>query len=428
MEQIVERNQDDIRQLNSSINKILDKFRYINSLNDVPQAVVPKMQLVAHFIKKSDYNSTGSQIRHHRLRDEVRRKGHALYLMQRYASYKNIRECEVVGIDAAANEMDASPEVFAPTFHWLRKKWRARKKDLQITYHAGEDFLHLLSGLRMMVEAVDFLGMEQGDRIGHGTAAGIDPTLWISRMDKVVKMRKGEWLDDLIVAYGLIADNVNPYTDLVQLLPKLHNRIDDLHKEIYGTSNSIKEMRDAWSFRRYDGDMLRGRTHIDKLDFMEAEQVRKTFEENKAAETLYRRYLFCKEVKAEYEKLCEVDIRDGLFTAENLYHLQRLVLHKIAQRGIALEVLLTSNTAISFYRECDEHHLENWIMEDSQENALLVPPIVVGSDDPGIFMTNIYIEYARIATYLEHRGYSYTERMHILEDLMKNGEYYKFGE
>ena len=42
-------------------------------------------------------------------------------------------------------------------------------------------------------------------------------------------------------------------------------------------------------------------------------------------------------------------------------------------------------------------------------------------------MTNIYIEYARIATYLEQKGYGYTERMHILEDLIKNGEYFKFG-
>lgn len=27
----------------------------------------------------------------------------------------------IVGIDAAANEMDAGPEVFAPTFQWLRE-------------------------------------------------------------------------------------------------------------------------------------------------------------------------------------------------------------------------------------------------------------------------------------------------------------------
>ena len=387
----------------------------------------PKLQLVAHFIKQKDKNPTDKQIRHRELRKSIRRKAHALYLMMLYTSFKKIQECEVVGIDAAANEMDAGPEVFAPTFHWLRKKWRERKKDIQITFHAGEDFVHLLSGLRMMVEAVEFLDMEQGDRIGHGTAAGIEPSLWMNRIGKTVKMRKGEWLDDLIIAYHLISGNENKYNDLIQLLPKLHNQIVDLHKEIYGTFNSIKEMTDAWAFRKYDGDILRGYTHIDKFDFAEMEKVTRMFEDNTAAKRLYRKYHFDTRVKEEYNKLCDVDIEKGLFTAENLYHIQKLVLNKIAKKGIALEVLLTSNTAISFYRESTEHHLEKWLGDDIDEEGMLTPPIVVGSDDPGIFMTNIYIEYARIATYLEQKGYGYTERMHIIEDLIKNGEYFKFG-
>lgn len=387
----------------------------------------PKLQLVAHFIKQKDKNPTDRQIRHRELRKSIRRKGHALYLMMLYTSFKKIKECEVVGIDAAANEMDAGPEVFAPTFHWLRKKWRERKKDIQITFHAGEDFVHLLSGLRMMVEAVEFLDMEQGDRIGHGTAAGIEPSLWMNRIGKTMKMRKGEWLDDLIVAYHLISGNENKYNDLIQLLPKLHNQIMDLHKEIYGTFNSIKEMTDAWGFRKYDGDILRDYTHIDKFDFAEMEKVTKMFKDNTAAKRLYRKYHFDPRVKEEYNKLCDVDIEKGLFTAENLYHIQKLVLNEIAMKGVALEVLLTSNIAISFYRESKEHHLEKWLGDDLDEEGMLTPPIVVGSDDPGIFMTNIYIEYARIATYLEQKGYGYMERMHILEDLIKNGEYFKFG-
>jgi len=151
------------------------------------------------------------------------------------------------------------------------------------------------------------------------------------------------------------------------------------------------------------------------------------FEENTAAKRLYQEYHFDTRVKEEYDRLCDVDIEKGLFTAENLYHIQKLVLNKIAMKGVALEVLLTSNTAISFYRENKEHHLEKWLGDDLDEDGMLTPSIVVGSDDPGIFMTNIYIEYARIATYLEQKGYGYTERMHILEDLIKNGEYFKFG-
>ena len=389
--------------------------------------VPPKMQLVAHFIKKKDKVPVDRQIRHRALRKEIRCKAYALYLMMLYVSYKKLENCDVVGVDAASNEMNAGPEVFAPSFHWLRKKWREKDKNIQFTFHAGEDFVHLLSGLRMMIEAVEFLDMEQGDRLGHGTAAGIDPNLWMSRMNKTLKIKKGEWLDDLLVAYNLIADNENKYADLIQLLPKLHNQIEDLHKEIYGTFNSIKEMTDAWAFRKYDGDILRNYTHIDKFDFAEMGKVNKIFKDNAAAKRLYRKYHFDMKVKNEYNKLCEVDIEKGLFTAENLYHIQKLVLNKIAKRGVALEVLLTSNTAISFYRECNEHHLRNWIGDDIDDNGMLVPPVVVGSDDPGIFMTNIYIEHARIATYLEYNGYGYMERKRILENLIRNGEYFKFG-
>ena len=164
----------------------------------------------------------------------------------------------------------------------------------------------------LTVEAVDFLDMEQGDRIGHGTAAGIEPSLWMNRMGKTVKMRKGEWLDDLIVAYHLISGNENKYDDLIHLLPKLHNLIVDLHKEIYGTFNSIKEMTDAWAFRKYDGDILRGYTHIDKFDFAEMEKVTRMFEENTAAKRLYQEYHFDTRVKEEYDRLCDVDIEKGL--------------------------------------------------------------------------------------------------------------------
>ena len=66
--------------------------------------------------------------------------------------------------------MSAGPEVFSPAFRYMRNHWTGNE-DLRITFHAGEDFVHLLSGLRMIVEAEEFLEMRQGDRIGHGKAA-----------------------------------------------------------------------------------------------------------------------------------------------------------------------------------------------------------------------------------------------------------------
>lgn len=55
------------------------------------------------------------------------------------------------------------------------------KKPGSETFHfsGGEDFSHLVSGLRTIVEAVIFLDLWPGDRLGHCTAIGISPDLWI---------------------------------------------------------------------------------------------------------------------------------------------------------------------------------------------------------------------------------------------------------
>ncbi len=388
----------------------------------------PDLRLIAHFIKKED-NIATSRACHSSLRCEVRKKARELWRLNKYLMHKKIRP--VVGIDAAANEMHAGPEVFAPAFHWLRTKWRREIcTDLHITYHAGEDFRHLLSGLRMMVEAVDFLQMEQGDRIGHGTAAGIEPQLWIERSNAVVNIPQGEWLDDLLMVYEMISDKENPYMDLLSLIPLLHVKIEDLYYEIYGSQGclgaSISEMITAWKYRKYDPDVYLKKKH--RLDTEETGEFRKRLqdmEQHQCGMKLFGLYHYDSIVKRKYRKVIPVDIRNGIFTAEHLMHIQNLVLHRIAKKGIALEVLLTSNLAISFYRECKEHHLKRWL-DDNSDGDLLIPPVVVGSDDPGIFMTNIYIEYSRISNYLEEHGYGFMERLNVLTGLIQTGKYYSF--
>ncbi|MEI8618508.1 hypothetical protein P4S63_19280 [Pseudoalteromonas sp. B193] len=60
------------------------------------------------------------------------------------------------------------------------------------TYHAGEDYVHLLSGIRTVAEAIDFLDLKTGNRIGHGTAIGINPELWRERIGNNIVMKQGE--------------------------------------------------------------------------------------------------------------------------------------------------------------------------------------------------------------------------------------------
>lgn len=51
---------------------------------------------------------------------------------------------------------------------------------------AGEDFKHIISGIRSIYEAITFLEMGHGDRLGHCTAIGINPALWLKRTGEKV--------------------------------------------------------------------------------------------------------------------------------------------------------------------------------------------------------------------------------------------------
>lgn len=86
------------------------------------------------------------------------------------------------GIDVATDELGVPTWVLAPLFRYLRALSEAAAAvapdgpdtlvPLRCTAHAGEDFVHLLTGLRNVEEAVRRLGLRAGDRIGHGVSLG----------------------------------------------------------------------------------------------------------------------------------------------------------------------------------------------------------------------------------------------------------------
>ena len=99
------------------------------------------------------------------------------------------------GIDVATDELGVPTWVLAPLFRYLRalsESAATRAPDgpgtlapLRCTAHAGEDFVHLLTGLRNVEEAVRRLGLRSGDRIGHGLSLGVDGRDWCRRSGPV---------------------------------------------------------------------------------------------------------------------------------------------------------------------------------------------------------------------------------------------------
>lgn len=380
---------------------------------------LPRLKIIAHFIKMKDDNKS-DDIRHKKLRSDVWTKAKVLALLKK--NHSDLTK-DLVGIDAASSEFDAPPEVFAPTFRYLK-----RKGFKHFTYHAGEDFFHIISGLRAIYEAVEFNNLSCGDRIGHATATGICPDVWIRNVGNTLFMRQGDYLDDLLFTYHLIISKDNE--QLKGKLPILINKIQELAYQIYKKSYSLKILQSAWLSRRFCPSLL-------FADLKEDARLLETFDEDEWCDIkkeildsnndkrveLLKRY-HSKTYRKEYNKIIEIKTEE-FYNPEELRQLQLLTLALLHEKEIVIETLPTSNVRIGHHYNFNTYHLWNWLKWEKEGKP--IPPIVVGTDDAGIFATNIYNEYANIYCNLTtYNKVSHNEAMKVIEKLDKNGSIYKF--
>jgi hypothetical protein len=86
-------------------------------------------------------------------------------------------------------------------------------------------------------------------------------------------------------------------------------------------------------------------------------------------------------------------------------HLQEIVLNEMLTKRIAIEVNISSNTQISGENPHD-HPLFRWYPPSVVNNRDHAKAFVtLGTDDPGIFCTELHMEYAYAARLAEELGY-----------------------
>ncbi len=68
----------------------------------------------------------------------------------------------------------------------LSRQYDRHVPPLRRTVHAGEDYPHLLTGLRLVGDTVRRLDLKPGDRLGHALALGFDPDRWAQTTGKAV--------------------------------------------------------------------------------------------------------------------------------------------------------------------------------------------------------------------------------------------------
>lgn len=119
---------------------------------------------------------------------------------------------------------------------------------LRMTLHAGEDYAHLLTGVRAVMEPFEWGLLGPGDRLGHALALGELPDRWFERHPKVLQPRF-ERLHDLLWALDMVARCECAVTEAVLL--RWQDEIMGLAQAIWGRQVPVETLR---RLRRAFGD------------------------------------------------------------------------------------------------------------------------------------------------------------------------------
>ncbi len=400
----------------------------IDFFNDqqLPNPKKLQLRLIAHFIKKPDKAGQDQcmklGVRHQGLRTSLERTARSLLAVRRDS---RLLKHHWTGIDAANNELYAGPEVFAPLYRRFR-----RAGFVHFTYHVGEDFVHLLSGMRAIYEAVMFLDLGRGNRIGHATAVGIDPELWLTTMQPSIPISKQDVLDNLLFARFLLGQENNGGQEAPA---SIRDEIESLALEVFGDPVLPSTLWEAWKLRRLDPLIacFPERENMDGLEFRaqeEWERIEQAKKENPSAFFRFLQY-HLPHVVSRGDQWKTVDLHDRRFNKEILQRMQTNLLKILHEKEIVIESMPTSNVRISFYHSHKEHHLWRWLgIQEGLERDHL-PAVCLATDDPGIFATNLRNEYAHVYETLTREFHlSANEAMEQIERLAVNAQTYRFLE
>lgn len=400
---------------------------------------VPTLGIVFHFLKSEnleDYSGNYCWRRifdgnkyylEHRILKRIRVANIANALEEIRETIPKIHEY-IVGIDAASDENAMEPWMFAPAYKIMRSHNYTkpvmeitgghekfdRIQNVGFTYHVGEDFRHIISGLRHIDEVLEEYGYKAGDRLGHALALGIDIEQWMGE-NQVVPIPILEYLENLLWVWGT---NTCYGLDLPIQLEVLENQIMDIAKRIYDFSESInvKMLYTAYK-KKFE---VRHEEIIKQV--LEKEKRKKDFVcycdenigscyERWTAEELLTTY-YCPVFEEKYGKIELVSVSPEDLA---LYKkLQEYLIYKVERIGIYIETNPTSNLTIGDFSNMSQHPIFSLNQNGEGGNHVFV---TVNSDDPAVFNTNVENELAYIYYTADARGIAKSETLEWIDKI-----------
>jgi adenosine deaminase len=326
----------------------------------------------------------------------------------------------IVGIDAASNEIGTTPTSLFKAYKTLRSDDLHTENSIGYTYHVGEEFSDILSGLRAVDEVVEGLNYRPGDRIGHGIVLGIDVDKWYAD-NQIIYLEAREYLENLIWLRNLYIQEVQTPTISISYL---ESKIYSLIKRILGFNkgidlNTLTEIYlDKVRGKKFEVDVceecpLKGLTE-DKHNLTFNKLPQNSWDK-KTLLLAYRCLFFYK----GYYNVIEVDVDKEVL--EEYKKAQKYMIKKLSRKGVVLELNPSSNLKIGNFKNLNDYFIEN--ISNPKEEKLLV---TINTDDPVVFSTTLKNEYSLIYEMFIEKGYGRSETLEWLDKIRKNGLEYNF--
>lgn len=371
----------------------------------------------------------------------------------------------ITSIDVAGDENRTPPEVFAPIIKYLRrdiKKLDDFKEDyikhqrdghdfvenyrLRLSVHAGEDFNHIITGMRKVHETVKFYHMDERDRLGHALAIGLNPKVW-AKKNLDIFVTKQEHLDNLVWLYHQ-ANEIDGYFRFTDMLKSKYEKIAlELFKEVYGDNikATLDDMYKAWKLREYCPVVMFGDNDFAKRDeYIEPNLFDSTKHPYyEVAKQIYKKYHICENVRKKGDEVIKVEYddinRDGyhkyFITNDDLDLIEAIqdrLIQKFCDKGIIIETNPSSNIYIAHIDSFDEHPIYRWypVQESDLNNGSQINKyglrksrmkVCINTDDPAIMPTTLKNEFELIERHALHHCDSNDAIEKWSEDLRKIG-------
>ena len=340
------------------------------------------------------------------------------------------------GIDAAGNEENLPPEIYAPYMRELAQMHSAQIsrsrpelnypeiRPLRKVFHAGEDFEDIVTGMRRIDETIAFLSYSKNDRISHALALGLDPFLWYTKKSDI-RISKINLLDNLVwLSYhAKKIGTEKAFAFIHRHEDYIHNLACELYCPAFKDSDlTLKNLYNTWFLRR--NCPILWNKFINKRQIIllnESSQQRvpdidKKFIEHEETVTsqLFRYYCSSKEFYKKANILEEIraecstyDIRNKKFKITNadieiIRMIQDLKINEYADKEIIIEVCPSSNIYIGDFDSIDKHPIfrwnppiSNWLLKKYNSSGIRKNAIniCINTDDPTIIPTNMENEF-----------------------------------